>query len=281
MGKDQNRMDNDTSLIMEKTIDIYKYGTAFSRIESIYHDGPKPIEERKQNFRDKFQDILKDGLIGIHVNQKNKPKRDQIIDQYKAHLSSNEGDLLVHFNIVGRMRWPHFSREPVGHNIFKDSAFLGGEGTSIALVFDLSAFIEKNPEDDLEKWTYKSNDPETLKIFNQTKRKVKALQIGDYELRNKIQSPQKNFDENGFPRSESQWGFVLAPRIPKRLLRGIIFSSKEGEEAETVDLLSKTMMKASEEYGTPILPIYDVKGNIWWPKKIDYRDIKKSLQDAH
>lgn len=104
---------------------------------------------------------------------------------------------------------------------------------------------------------------------------------------------------------ESEFGFVTWPRVAPRRFQGIVYSAikkvaehdrdKESKVYQTThdaeyfsetDLvriarnIAATMVEANEGHPERIIPIYDSRGYLLWPKYIPYSELKETLRDS-
>lgn len=195
----------------------------------------------------KLESVLKYGLVGTNEKQKghvsghfqNETNRSEYVNTIR-----NKEKPDVFFNIVGRAWLP-------GHpaKIRHLYPFMEGDIDAIVIMFDLSQYRE-----------------------NPTKKRD--------SLKNKTFSPNLEdvYDETVCPTPDL--GFRLSPRVAPRSFTGIIFSlgkltkNYKMNEGEAAQMLAKKMLK-SEGDNKKLIPIYDGEGNLWWPKQMNYEEVKK------
>ena len=55
----------------------------------------------------------------------------------------------------------------------------------------------------------------------------------------------------------------------------------EANIQQRVDQIVDVMFKTYEGREDRLIPVYDVHGNMWWPKKMSYEGVKKMVQDKN
>src|SRR3989338_8780624 len=193
---------------------------------------------------------------------------------------------LIHFNITGRaprwLDWKESSYRPP-----EESAFLEISSTAwthrhdnVAVIFDISDLEETEPG---PKGRFDLGRDE---LFPKT---FTSASVVDTPGSKKIGSSK--------PRTE--FGFITATRIPPRKFQGLVYSSIKrdyieyfsqktqslqynGKEYYTdteilriVRNIAATMVEANKDQLRLLMPIYDSKGNLLWPKKMSYEEVKK------
>ena len=100
-------------------------------------------------------------------------------------------------------------------------------------------------------------------------------------------------DDQGNPVSEA--GFILCHRVAPRLFSGIVLSPgkenpvkgegagrnfiEDTDYAPHVQKIVDEMMEADKEKPELLVPIYDLYGNLLWPKQMPYEEVKKLVAD--
>lgn len=227
--------------IMEKVQDIDTEGIAYS----VFY----PSEGTDEN-PSILKNILEKGLLGRD------PTRRGGIDDRVVNAKSWVADVktkraVVHFNVVGRKirsQDHKYKRE------IAESYYMTAPRDQMVVLFDVGSFEEEKPNDiDIRRAletgfvprhkTFQSND--TSDVYNE-------LEVW------------------GRPMPDTEYGFVLFHRVPPRLFRGLI--SRNGKKVEET---VKEMTEVYKDHPESLLPIYDIGGNLLWPEKMDYENIKK------
>ncbi|MCX6731722.1 MAG: hypothetical protein NTX55_01915 [Candidatus Parcubacteria bacterium] len=241
----------------------------------------KKSEEYIRNLREslskKLRLILKDGILGGTPTGSNKTTSKE--DWVKAVRKDKQGRN-VFFNIVGRFREGETgvgrvrARQPVSEMAktmyFTDYAGnLGEPDDVIAFMFDNSRMEE----------TFKDQKPVSGK---------RAYRKGDREK-------DSFYATDVWDNPYSEYGFAGPSRIPPRLFKGIVFAvtdKRKNEYGSVAEKVYSVDEKKWEKYannivnimletyrGQPekLIPIYDIRGNLWWPNKIPYVKVRKTV----
>lgn len=132
--------------------------------------------------------------------------------------------------------------------------------------------------------TAESIDYEDLKDeLNQIRGKANQIDITEEQLSGIIEDVfNAGSIENIFTNGKNNYstysaleGFVAGRRIAPREFKGIVVNTEHLEdlEAELKNII-ETMFKTSETKGKELLlPIYDLNGNMLWPKKMSHEEI--------
>ena len=234
--------------VMAKVQDINKKGIAYSI-----------VLRGKQNDIN-FENVLKIGIQGL-------PKRNEC----------------VYFNIVKRgVSGPG---EPIKRYLEIGNSYHMYSG-DIAVIFDIEDFTESEPTYDREKpkpFTFYADDPALASFWKKLKLSNPNIKIGDSSLKNKAPygANRGQFDEQGNPKPEQEWGFVLAPNIVPERFKGIVMkmTRSENDKDFSVENLISLQEKIYAEKKENILPIYDANGNLHWPKQMSYEEVKKFVAE--
>ena len=193
---------------------------------------------------------------------------------------------LIHFNITGRaprwLDWKESSYRPPEESDFLEisSTAWTHRHDNVAVIFDISDLEETDPG---PKGRFDLGRDE---LFPKT---FTSASVVDTPGSKKIGSSK--------PRTE--FGFITATRIPPRKFQGLVYSSIKrdyieyfsqktqslqynGKEYYTdteilriVRNIAATMVEANKDQLRLLMPIYDSKGNLLWPKKMSYEEVKK------
>ena len=324
----------DIEKIMEKVQDINLKGTAFSTILDYGYDQ-----------RETFAKIMKEGLLGNDPDlYRGSPK------DWKDNVKNRRA--MVYFNIVGRQQYldlPGY-RDQEGKLEIGENRYMR-EPKKAAIIFDVSKFKEIVPRNVKTGQGYFKDRPQ-VKMKSRTFRaedsqidREPGSGLGGFDSNTPIDDPElqkgmrrlgaigfpqglgKYIDEEGMPKPEDEYGFVLSSRVAPRLFRGIAFRpgiftktkaeiEKEIEEDEKkwkyeredgpfgrASNRAHIKRKNSKEVNVPeiinyqakqiaeqqiavigpdpekLLPVYDINGNMWWPKQMSYEEVQKFVEE--
>lgn len=243
--------------VMSRVQDINKNGTAYT---GVVRDQGGKIKSEEQRLGE-FQHVLQEGLLGSPDYNPYGVEKDRWVHNMKNLEKRKE--LVVHFNIVGRTQ----DHIPENSTQILETLFMNGPNC-IGIIFDDQSFKEVK----LEKEPFKNKGGKT------------KYAIWGEE------------DEQGRRMPSLEMGFVLSHRVAPRFFRGIVFGepagpvnpeeTKKGPWRIPKDTRPEAIAKRAEEIIFAILnaykdkpelliPVYDIYGNLWWPKKMKYEEIKK------
>ncbi len=263
-----------TERIMEKVQDIQADGVAYSTVA------------RNRNY---FILIFRQGLLAPSMYGKSK-----ILEEEFELKRGTSNDQFIFFNINGRSgnsAYDHYA--PVGIH-----ASWHRKTDDMTVIFDISKYKEiPLPE-------YKEGvDWRLIKqqLIDGVKRRNFSINYSisassDINIYDKLGKPTRwllcrgwkclnSLLERGYKRenliiaADDQYGFVLKHRVPPRFFRGIfIKAERRGGFLDIVNL----MMESYRQRPDLLLPIYDTDGNLLWPRKMDYWQVKffASKRDA-
>jgi len=279
---------------MGKVFDIDTKGTAYSCIVGFsnlgFCDFSAEDEEGKEEsakfwkeLMEKTQKILDDGLVGLskddtgEVEYEKKPIKEKYIEHLKEHGITNQ---FVYANIIGRAE-----TDDKTHSLTEagNSWWMNISDFNIAVIFDKDFFEEDEPKkNDLQrtflndKWKFNADDPKVVGFYEHVKKIFPDIKIGDARLvklgRNSKRNVQgKGFDENGMPHPYEEFGFAFFPRVPKRTFKGLVVKIPKDElydqrVQEVADIVQESNLQ---------IPIYDTDGNVLWPQKMSFEEVKK------
>ena len=171
-----------------------------------------------------------------------------------------------HKNITDltKENWARAARErrpaPVCFNIMKedidkmeDQMWLSRYDGCIALIFDLKNFKGKFHEHGLESGNESLNKTKTF-------------------------------------RPDPDYGYELRFRVAPRNFTGIIFNLKDlvfkeaardENNAKRAKEIAEVLQETYKDKPQLILPIYDVYGNLYWPKQMSYKEVKKFVEERN
>ncbi|MFC1721412.1 hypothetical protein ACFL0Z_00675 [Patescibacteria group bacterium] len=254
--------------IMSKVQDIDTPGTAYTMLDK------SVAFPRNELVKENLQNLLRDGLLGTITEAEGFAlDRDITRDKWVKNVRKQDQGL-VFFNIVGRGKAFPVSPETGGLEINKAI----GERLRkdmIIMLFDVSSFREEEPARQEETFeqkhkTYRLDDPNLVPWYQSWKKG----EISTEELqRQEIMNNQGEF------LSDVQYGFVLSFRVAPRLFKGIVLREKSGQQSDSEARVAEVVATMREIYQGKeklLVPIYDSEGNLLWPKKMSYAEVKES-----
>jgi hypothetical protein len=263
--------------IMEKVQDINQKGITFSKIDFKW---PMPVLPTGEG---KLESIFKHGLIGTTIQQldierdthvsTNVIHKDKFVKSIKG---KNRPD--VFFHILGRGKNIGLHYDPKYY--FEDEETMGDviydkyTYDNVYIIFDIS----KYKEDEID-----GNKPLSSYTFSLYPGKDREI----YTKRNK---------EGKLLSLDNDYGFRLSPRVPPRYFQGVCFTildentknKKDWEQAsekspkliaKRAESIAREMQKGSKAKLQNLVPVYDVEGNLWWPKQMSYDEVKKFVEE--
>ena len=170
------------------------------------------------------------------------------------------------------------------------------ESDGIALIFDLSKYKEVAPLITEEGDIFFHGKPFTFWVngyfldvekvlkeldirFTDSKRIREALAPGSEQL--KSLARQERFrhilNENGEFLSEWDYGFVLPYRIRPEDFQGLVVNLSEpnGEKYIKIAEALARIQNNSATIKAAFCPVYDSRGNLLWPTRMSYEEVKK------
>lgn len=255
--------------VMEKVQDLNQIGTAYSGT---------PFKNLKR--------ILKEGLIEDEYGEGTEEWKRLMKTDYGRRTS------VVHFNIVGRNaggkdlveQLNKLKRTRISLETLNSYAAIPDQ---ISILFDLSKYKEVDP----------GTDELNLKAMgSRTFHSAKGSKYPD-----------------GLRYPEDEYGFQLSYRVPPRYFRGIVFSEPKGVLGEAEEVWLKRLKEYKitwKDYGDLVkrfmepelmqnraeqiyldmkkiyrdkpeltVPIYDIYGNLYWPKQMTYEEVKEFVAE--
>lgn len=254
--------------IMDKVQDIDARGTAHTSLSRLKERDPLDNQENLKRF-------FEQGLLGSKSSDNETTKERWYSEIRKEKLLTK-----VYFNIVGRsytlrsgMKNEYFlekQRKEMGKSYW---AHDGG----VYLIIDLASFMEDIPG---------IMDQQRSKHFKAVQREV-------------------DFGKDGLPLVDSEYGFSLPYRVAPKSFRGVVLdwkdwnklsrwlkceNEKEGKilESEIVTSLQERMNKVvsimknvyvHNNKKDSLIPVYDIRGNLLWPKQMSYEEVRKFVTE--
>jgi len=275
--KNQENLDGEISpeaieSIMNKVQDLNKNGTAFTHI-GLYTDQPlvNAVTNLKYNNSEILKNILKDGLIGIPAGFRGRTGSYEENRQakelwYQRRRIEKDYPGLIYFNILGRttsditeikerlekINFPTNQMLDMGYGSF---AHMGG----IKLIVDVSSFEVKD------------HDGQEIKDDKDNRAGAPACTIN---------------------------GLTVFDRIAPRFFRGIVIQNKKVNYLDrrnyfllpseiTIDKMNKetlneilnviasSMKEFYKKKSNLMVPVYDIEGNLLWPRQMSYEELRK------
>jgi hypothetical protein len=252
--------------------------------ETIREIKDKTLISAKSNLKKMFKVGIQGGLDRDSGIPGKKPIENS--KDWQTKLKSGKENF-VFFNIVGRGLPP--SSEKKRKSEIGNTNYMSSD--AIAILFDLSGYKEIEPSsgdyDNKKNLTYRTNSPTFTKVFDELKEKYPDLKLGDDRLKNYFPYGKngEGFDDQGLPLVETEYGFRLSPRVPPRRFSGIVFEMEKLDHSlASEDELSRrseeivSVMNESTKKNS-LLPIYDTNGNLLWPKKMSYEEVRKFVAE--
>ena len=245
-------------MIMNKVQDIDKDGVAFSSISG-----------QEGDLLAKFSSILRNGLLGSMSGDGRKNSKEEWERHFKKHKRGMTKWLTVHFNIVGRSLFGNIHNSLSKNKTEPEETEIGNSfwsgRNSLSLIFDISKFTEDMPAFTSRSDFYPEKKHAYRPVINSP---VQEIPI------------EKRRTVSGELMVDTMYGFVISPRISPRLFQGIVYKLEKDESyEENIRKASLTMNDVYREQQDKLLPIYDEKGDLLWPKKMSYEEVKKFVED--
>jgi hypothetical protein len=245
-------------MVMAKVQDINKKGIGFHTIKTFNWDD--------------VRDILQNGLLG-RTKGANKKNPDSWAKAVRKNKSAE-----VYFNITGRFKIIMPKQDAAGNTLLDEQGkeveealpavienSQWGAKESVTFLFDLNTFKE-------------NVQPQGDKDENRKKLPVHSFTPN-------LGVPIRGVDEGNKPVVDSQGGFELKARVAPRFFRGIVIGLNKSyynllspaEIRAKVDEIIKNMKDIYKDKQDLMLPVYDIQGNLLWPKEMSYEEVKEFL----
>lgn len=259
--------------IMSKVQDIFKYGTAFSKIVMIDNEHSET-----------FGEILRNGILGLDFLS---PKGvldgtfsiDTSIEKAWAKMAREKKNAPVFFNIVGRMDTDKYIKrndnktELVWGGPIKMSAYMWNKPGSLAIIFDISNFKEIDPM-----WR---SDKSPMRTHSYAADKCAIIENSSLEIKPDNPLADDIANTADAPRVDSQHGFMAHHRVAPRNFKGLIIESQDApfNLKKYTDWVVTNELNEYKEKPEKLLPIYDSTGSLLWPKKMNYEEVRKFVNE--
>jgi len=264
-------------VVMEKVQDINREGTAF-------HAAPYSRGDSGEKKERLLRSIFSAGLLGFCFSYDGavRPYEEFRREDNKAKIWIGTARMtkrnILNFNIVGRSIRSISEIEGTGWF---------GSIRSVGFIFDLSEFSEDSPvlasEIDSPKSKFKFKFRTFRAVWRgymvgEWRRRFGDKKPGHPDIKKYLQKhkAQSWITDEGFPIPHPDDGFALTPRVKPRMLRGIVIGDLILEE--TPDVIN-VMKQCYEKKKQMMLPMYDQKGNLLWPRKMTYQEVKQFVAE--
>jgi hypothetical protein len=279
--------------------------------ESAYTQNPRNLENLFKNGvlgtvrEDGPQEETKAGLELGEVNRKLKEVgKDKPEEIWREHVRRKK-QVSVSFNIQGRSFRGEFIapnepppkyEEVPGGSGGKPSRRIGG-GISylsvsplayfrgLAVIFDINDLKEepplyqpKIPVGD-EKWYEWEKAHKRIRDFRETSEWRKYCEKGKINTY-RIRTGRKIYvssipNEHGDLCTTNEYGFSLSSRVAPRRFRGLVCDEIHFQKVLPI------MLETYKDKPDLLVPIYDETGNLLWPKKMSFDEVKRAIEDKN
>lgn len=240
--------------IMAKVQNIDEYGTAFHSL----HAGAIG-RKIKESDEEKLTSALQLGIVGITTSGDKRNKSEKSAKEIYLDFVRERERPNVFFSIVGR-----FSRDV---RMAANMIMFRQNREVIAIIFDLSPFKEVVADrgKELPKLSYSNWSHSQFRTSPDNKGQINESSTEDY-------------------------GFRLSSRVPPRLFKGIVVDIGvkrigTNDELYYSKLSSKLkeitdqMLDVDKEKPEYLLPVYDIDGNLLWPKQMKHVEVRKFIAE--
>lgn len=269
--------------IMAKVQDINREGTAYTIMGDIGVNAVNmPLIER-------LKSVFKMGVLNKNWFFYEKEKEGGAIDLVeKEDIAKYKRRGEVYFNIVGRsaMSLP----EVVGDTVqsppeYPDKNEIKHTFTTntVALIFDLEKYEPELKREYMAAKKMAESEhfkPDVNSVWGKPKKSRSYTYNGPLEYLARM-IKQGIVTNNGLPKAGAEYGYTLQHRIPPRFFKGLVL--KPEDDNYYLDKLLRgareTMQEAYKGKENLLIPIYDVNGNLLWPKQMSYEEVKKFVSE--
>ena len=252
-------------VVMDKIQDINEVGTAFHVIGLDHSQGSRSSSDES------IQSALENGLLGWHYNGERGDT-----EEWTKNVRQRKYTPLF-FNIIGRDSRSAYS------NItrMEDSYWVKNSENSATIIFDATAFkeyIQNAHKKQGNTKTYTTqHQSDAAQPINMWRKSSEEQEYQRYlaklpaELREEFKYEMIAVHDDD--------GFVLFSRVAPRFFKGICLKIENGENGSTeiqkkIEAIIKVMKKIFGEHKELYIPIYDIHGNLLWPKFIEHEQVK-------
>lgn len=236
-------------IILEKLQDIDQDGTAYTSLES----GAQDIQTENEDHG--LEDILQNGILNrewYYARLGKKSTANGLVDlEPSEKMDTEQKRGVVYFFIVGRTDIPRQddSKTEIAQGKYSQNSFA-------TIVFDLGRFSEIDKEQFPNPFWAGGTLPPNTYTYNGS---LQSLRSGGKS-------------ENGRYLANMNDGFALADAIPANSFKGIIVRESSDE---TINRIMDIQKKAHQEQPENMLPIYNINGDLLWPRKIAYKEVQQ------
>lgn len=287
--------------IMEKVQDIDTEGIAYSTLSKTNLSSSEDVEKF---YRNEFVEILHQGILGRPQNIGRKSITPSEWVKYVRKQKKGE----VFFNIVGRTTdtHDHYGKSKIDQSFWMRWINEDKYNEFVTLLFNVERLRERNPME----WSEMYDNP--------SEKRARSFRVHKSGLSQSRTQPLKTDSGYGFfasyripPRDfEGLMIKIARPMLDEEIMvklrdyhkalpkdyeeptdEILQYEKKEdtwrwmtdlptsSEMQERVSLITDVMISFWHEEGTPLLPIYDNAGNLWWPKEMNYEEVKKFVEE--
>lgn len=266
---------------------------------------------------ERINTILKKGLVGTYKDSSLRSNPEEYGgNEYRKELKESKRSL-VHFNITGRA-WDYWNPKTYNdiptelQEILEiGNGYWARNPATVMLIFDISNLTETYPgveqfdlgENKKVSYVYAAaNRADVLYPFSS--RDYQSLEGRD--AKDIFRLPGEKDEKISGTRyhkilvtPSTEYGFITSPRVPPRRFRGFVLSPiKEKFTSSVIDFkesrfefysdaelsalatrLAESARSLYEKGEGVLLPIYSTKGNLLWPKKMSYEEVKKFVAE--
>jgi len=268
--------------IMEKVQDVNEEGTAYITIQKSYR--------AHSTDSDRIGSILQNGLLG-------KIKHDRNIDEIKqdwVNFMKNKRSLvrsknreyaefdlpIVWFNIVGQ------STNRTGDTSLTNSDLLNplememGKGENAVVIFDLSKYKEVEFDSISHRNTYTNSSPEGKdgKRVYQMEGFFLSYRVPPNKFKGILIQCRRDKSEEEILGYEDDRLRELSDQDRIEHIKEK-FDHDEAAWLERAESMAQKMRQTYKDKENLLVPIYDVYGNLLWPKKMSYEEVQNFVEE--
>lgn len=250
--------------IMAKVQDIDSPGLAYhlpntGRLDSIFENGilgqEKDAKEKPTNRRDWAKKVRKNKREVVFFNITG--RGDKELDELSYGAKSSDTEIANSYYV----------RPNQNHNKY-------------VILFNLSGFKEKEPNEDYRNERFQNKSREYRPDLLQSRHRIEGYE----DWKDTGFDPEKA-DKIPFSRISTEYGYFLSYRVAQRYFEGIAIKPSGTEEEQVKNMIaesesvSKMMLEKYKGKENLLIPIYDVHGNLLWPKQMNYEEVKKFVAE--
>jgi len=84
-------------------------------------------------------------------------------------------------------------------------------------------------------------------------------------------------DDYGHPIVDAAYGFATSEAIPTDCIKGVVVNDLESMDHHLSSIIDSMFKSQDLSDKKQFVPIYDPDGNLLWPKKIQYAELKQLI----